>query len=164
MDIIITSKFDFFNSKLIFERRLMKVFYSNSENDTYRIAGEICSLVCPGMVVAFSGGMGMGKTAFVRGALKYYGNDSFVSSPTFALVHDYGGSPHIYHFDMYRVTSLDDLYSTGFFDYLNEDSILFIEWSENITEALPQNTVFVNIKAGDNNENERIISVTGGGF
>lgn len=126
-------------------------------------AGEICRRIPAGTVVAFSGGMGMGKTAFVRGALKAYGNDSFVCSPTFALVHDYGGTPHLYHFDMYRISGLDDLYSTGFFDYLNDDSILFIEWSENIRELLPENTVFVDIERGEN-ENDRIITVTGGAF
>lgn len=141
----------------------MKEFYSVSENETSEIAEKICKNISAGTVVAFSGGMGMGKTAFVRGALKAYGNDSFVSSPTFALVHDYGGQPHIYHFDMYRVTSLDDLYSTGFFDYLDDDSILFIEWSENIDGALPENTVYIDISQGENAE-ERKITVKGGCF
>lgn len=141
----------------------MKKYYSSSEKETMCAAGEICRRIPAGTVVAFSGGMGMGKTAFVRGALKAYGNDSFVCSPTFALVHDYGGTPHLYHFDMYRISGLDDLYSTGFFDYLNDDSILFIEWSENIREFLPENTVFVDIERGEN-ENDRIITVTGGAF
>ena len=141
----------------------MKEYKSYSEKDTMKIAQEICSLVSKGTCVAFSGGMGMGKTAFVRGALKAYGNDSFVSSPTFSLVHDYGGSPRICHFDMYRVTDLDDLYSTGFFDYLDDESVLFIEWSENITDALPENTVYVDISLGENQE-ERIIRVKGGKF
>lgn len=141
----------------------MKKFYSFSENDTSEIAGQICREIKAGTVVAFQGGLGMGKTAFVRGALKAYGNDSFVSSPTFALVHDYGGSPHIYHFDMYRVSGWDDLYSTGFFEYLNEDSILFIEWSENVENALPENTVYVEIEQGDGPDS-RVITVSGGGF
>lgn len=141
----------------------MKEYLSHSENDTMKIAEEICALVPAGTVVAFSGGMGMGKTAFVRGALKAYGNDSFVSSPTFSLVHDYGGNPKVYHFDMYRVTDIDDLYSTGFFDYLDDNSVLFIEWSENIISALPQNTVFVDITPGEN-EDDRKITVTGGVF
>lgn len=141
----------------------MKEYFSNSEEDTMKIAEEICLSVPGGTVVAFSGGMGMGKTAFVRGALKAYGNDSFVSSPTFSLVHDYGGNPKLYHFDMYRVTDIDDLYSTGFFDYLDDNSVLFIEWSENIISALPENTVFVDITQGDNAE-DRKITVTGGVF
>lgn len=128
-----------------------------------RAAEDICGHISPGTAVAFSGGMGMGKTAFVRGALKAYGNTSFVCSPTFALVHDYGGNPHIYHFDMYRISGLDDLYSTGFFDYLDGESILFIEWSENIREYLPENTVYIDIERGEK-ENDRIITVTGGEF
>ena len=141
----------------------MTIFSSSSEADTGRIAETVCGRLRGGSVVAFRGGLGMGKTAFVRGALKAFGNDAFVSSPTFALVHDYGGSPHIYHFDMYRVNGWDDLYSTGFFDYLNEDSVLFIEWSENIENALPEDTVWVEIAPGEK-ENDRVITVTGGGF
>ncbi len=141
----------------------MTEFVSHSEKDTYAIAQKICSRISGGQAIAFTGGMGMGKTAFVRGALKAFGNESFVSSPTFALVHDYGGTPHIYHFDMYRVTGADDLYSTGYYDYLNGDSVLFIEWSENIEDELPENTVRVDISRGED-DNERVIRVTGGGF
>lgn len=141
----------------------MKKYFSSSEEETMRIAEEICGKITCGTAVAFSGGMGMGKTAFVRGALKAYGNGSFVCSPTFALVRDYGGSPHIYHFDMYRISGLDGLYSTGFFDYIDGESILFIEWSENIREYLPDNTVYIDIARGEE-ENGRIITVTGGDF
>ena len=141
----------------------MKTYYSDSEAATAEIAADICKNVPAGAVVAFTGPMGMGKTAFVRGALRAYGNDAFVSSPTFALVPDYGGAPHVYHFDMYRVCGMDDLYSTGFFDYLNGDSVLFIEWSEHITDALPDGTVFVDIAPGET-ENDRVITVKGGGF
>ena len=141
----------------------MKKYFSSSEKETAAIAEEVCRSVGPGTVVAFRGGLGMGKTAFVRGALKAYGNGSFVSSPTFALVHDYGGTPHIYHFDMYRVNGWDDLYSTGFFDYPNEESVLFIEWSENIEAALPERTVFVEIAQGEEPD-DRVITVTGEGF
>ena len=141
----------------------MKEFFSACENDTMSVAENICKNIEKGPVIAFIGGMGMGKTAFVRGALKAFGNSSFVSSPTFSLVHDYGGDPHIYHFDMYRVTDLDDLYSTGFFDYLDGESVLFIEWSENIESALPENTVRIEIKEGDTPDS-RIITVSGGVF
>ena len=141
----------------------MKKYHSSSEKRTGEIAQALCQHIGPGSVVAFRGGLGMGKTAFVRGAIKAYGNNSFVSSPTFALVHDYGGSPHIYHFDMYRVTGMDDLYSTGFFEYLNKDSILFIEWSENIESALPENTMYVDISPGPGPD-KRVITISGGGF
>lgn len=138
-------------------------FETGSEEETAAKACEICKRLSPGSIVAFTGGMGMGKTAFVRGALKAFQNNAFVSSPTFALVHDYGGDPPVYHFDMYRVQNEDDLYSTGFFDYLDGRSILFIEWSENIADALPPDTVFVHIAPGKG-ENDRVITVEGGAF
>lgn len=145
----------------------MQKYISNSEAETMALAGEICSRIKPGFLVFFSGEMGAGKTAFVRGALKAYGNPAFVSSPTFALVNDYGGAPHIYHFDMYRITDMDDLYSTGFFDYMNDDSILFVEWSENVRafteEYYKDRIIFIDIRKGDDPE-ERIITVSGGEF
>lgn len=136
----------------------MQTFISNNENDTMQFAAEFAKGISGGTVIAFVGGLGMGKTAFVRGALKGFNNSSRVSSPTFALVNDYGGKPNIYHFDMYRVADADDLYSTGYFDYLTEDAVLFIEWSENITECLPANTLFVKIEKGEN-DTQRIISI-----
>ena len=138
----------------------MSEFISRSENDKIEAAKEFASKLNGGDVVAFKGSMGMGKTVFVRGCVKALGNDSDVYSPTFAIVNDYGGDIHIYHFDMYRVESWDSLYSTGFFDYLNDRSILFIEWSENIENALPENTVFVEFER--TGENERIIKIVGG--
>ena len=141
----------------------MKRYESHSERDTAAAAAEICRALRPGSVVALRGGMGMGKTAFVRGALTALGNPAAVSSPTFALVHDYGGSPPVYHFDMYRVRDLDDLYSTGYFDYLDGAGILFIEWSERVAEALPPDAVYVTIAPGAG-ETDRTITVEGGGF
>lgn len=136
----------------------MQEFFSRSENDTLNIAKEFASHLKGGEVIAFIGGLGMGKTAFVRGALLGMNNDSRVSSPTFALVNDYGGNPNVYHFDMYRITDADDLYSTGYFDYLRDDSVLFVEWSENIKEFLPKNTIYISFSKTDN-ENERCITI-----
>ena len=136
----------------------MQEFFSRSENDTLNIAKEFASHLKGGEVIAFIGGLGMGKTAFVRGALLGMNNDSRVSSPTFALVNDYGGNPNVYHFDMYRITDADDLYSTGYFDYLRDDSVLFVEWSENIKEFLPKNTIYISFNKTDN-ENERCITI-----
>ncbi len=139
----------------------MQTFISNNENETFDFAAQFAKQLQGGSVIAFTGGMGMGKTAFVRGALQGLNNPSRVSSPTFALVNDYGGTPTVYHFDMYRVCDADDLYSTGYFDYLTDNSILFIEWSENITDCLPENTIFVTIEKGQH-ENQRIITVRTG--
>ena len=83
-----------------------------------------------------------------------------VSSPTFALVHEYSGNIPLYHFDMFRVSGWDDLYSTGFFDYLETDAVLAIEWSENIEGALPEGTIRIEICEGDT-ESQRVIRISG---
>lgn len=139
----------------------MKIFNSSCESDTLNIAWDFAQQLHGGDVVAFRGGMGMGKTVFTRGCVNAMGNDADVSSPTFAIVNDYGGKINLYHFDMYRVESWDSLYSTGFFDYLNDSSILFIEWSENIENVLPDNTITVDFSRGES-DNDRIISISGG--
>lgn len=136
-------------------------FNSFSEADTLKFASEFASQLHGGDVVAFKGGMGMGKTVFVRGCSTVLDVECDVSSPTFSIVNDYGGKFNVYHFDMYRVESWDSLYSTGFFDYLNENSILFIEWSENIENVLPENTITVEFTRGEN-DNERTITISGG--
>lgn len=139
----------------------MRIFESSCESDTLDIAKHFASSLRGGDVVAYRGGMGMGKTVFTRGCVEALGNDAYVSSPTFAIVNDYGGKINLYHFDMYRVESWDSLYSTGFFDYLNENSILFIEWSENIENVLPENTIYVEFERGEG-DNMRKITVSGG--
>lgn len=138
-------------------------FCSHSEEETCAFAADLAKGLHGGTVVAFTGGLGVGKTAFVRGALRGLGRDVRVSSPTFALVNDYGGSPAVYHFDMYRVASWDDLYAAGFFDFLRDDAILFVEWSENITAALPAHTIFIHMAIGET-PTERVIAVTGEGI
>lgn len=94
----------------------------------------------------------MGKTAFTSGFVKGLGIDAEVSSPTFAICNEYiGENARVYHFDMYRVENWDDLYSTGYFDYLNDESYILAEWSENIFGALPDDAIIIEIeKLGEN--------------
>lgn len=139
----------------------MRTYLSSSAADTERIAGELADELRPGDVLAFRGGMGAGKTAFVRGLAKGLHSNGEVSSPTFALVHEYGGDVPLYHFDMYRINTLDDLYSTGFFDYLDMGGILAVEWSENIETVLEDGTITIEIE--QTGESSRKITVTGGG-
>lgn len=136
----------------------MKKYVSHSPSDTENIASEIAASLKGNEVLAMFGTLGMGKTAFVRGLAKGLGNTSEISSPTFAIVHDYGGNPHLYHFDMYRISTWDDLYSTGFFDYLDMGGILAVEWSENIENVLPDGYIRIQFEKG-NNDCDRIISV-----
>ncbi len=136
---------------------------TESPEQTEQFAQEIAERLNGGAVIAFFGGLGMGKTAFSRGFVKGRGVDAEVSSPTFSLVNEYGGVPPIYHFDMYRVDSWNDLYTTGFFEYIDMGAILLVEWSENIENALPEDSIRVEIERGES-DNERIITVTGGIF
>lgn len=144
-------------------RFILFTYKSKSVNDTEAFAEEIAKKTYGGTVIALFGGLGMGKTAFTRGFVRGRGIDAEVSSPTFSLVHEYKGSPSVCHFDMYRISSWDDLYSTGFFDYLDMGGILVTEWSENIENALPENTLKICFEQGEN-ENERTITLTGEGI
>lgn len=134
-------------------------FVSNSTNETEDLAKDIAQKLFGTEVIALFGGLGMGKTAFTRGLAAGLGVKDGVSSPTFALVNEYNGKFNIYHFDMYRVTTWDDLYSTGFFDYI-DTGVLIIEWSENIEGALPNDCIKIKISKGTD-ENERIFEIDG---
>ena len=100
----------------------MQRFVSHSVQDTEKIAAKLAEKLKGGEVIAFTGPMGMGKTAFTRGLVLALGGGDVVSSPTFALVNEYDARLTVQHFDMYRVSGWDDLYSTGFFDYLDTAS------------------------------------------
>lgn len=137
----------------------MAKYITHSTQETEQLGAMIAKKLCGNEVIALFGGLGMGKTAFTRGIAAELGVSDGVSSPTFALVNEYSGKYNIYHFDMYRVTTWDDLYSTGFFDYIGT-GVLVIEWSENIEGALPDNAIRISISSGEN-ENERIFNIEG---
>lgn len=112
-----------------------------------------------GGVIAMKGDLGAGKTAFVRGFARGLGFDGEVASPTFAIVHEYvGGRLPLYHFDMYRVGGWEDLYSTGYFDYMDSLCVMAVEWSENIKGALPEDRLEVEICRTDKDDG-RVITV-----
>lgn len=140
----------------------MTTYRSESPTETEQLGQKLAAQLEPGTVVAFFGGMGMGKTVFTRGLARGLGCTESVSSPTFALVQEYGGQPPLVHFDMYRITTWDDLDSTGFYDYIDMGYILAVEWSENIENALPEDAVRVEIKKADNVENARMITIDRG--
>ena len=140
---------------------MTKIYKSASVEETERIAQELASELKENSVVAYFGGLGMGKTAFTRGLAKGLFIDDHVSSPTFALVNEYGDKKKLYHFDMYRISGYEDLYSTGYYDYLDSGAVLAIEWSENIEDELPEDAVRIYFERGES-ENERIITVKDG--
>ena len=136
----------------------MSVFVSRSTEDTESFARSFAEKLRAGDVIALSGGLGAGKTAFVRGLARGLSTTSEVSSPTFALVHEYDGRLPVAHFDMYRIRDLDDLYSTGFFEYLDSGFVVVIEWSENVADYLPDGALRIRIDRGET-ENERILTI-----
>ena len=140
----------------------MEKYISNSPADTEKIGEMLGQKITGGRVVAFRGGLGMGKTCFTRGLAKGLGCTEQVTSPTFALINEYlSGRIPIYHFDMYRISSWEDLYSTSFFEYIDEGGVLACEWSENIENALPENTIFVEFTRISDTEREIIIKQKG---
>lgn len=140
----------------------MECFISKSPIDTENIGKALGEKINSGVVIAFVGGLGMGKTCFTRGLAVGLGSTDTVTSPTFALVNEYlSGRLPLYHFDMYRVSGWEDLYSTGFFDYIEEGCVLACEWSENIENALPENTLFVEFERLSDTERKITIKPRG---
>ena len=137
-------------------------YTTNSVEETIALAEEFAGKLNAGDTVLYTGEMGAGKTHFTKGIARHFGITQGVTSPTFALVNEYIGDPvSVFHFDLFRINTYDDLYAIGFFDYFDRDGVLAVEWSENIENALPENAVRVTIRQGTS-ENERIITVEGG--
>ncbi|MBR6522730.1 MAG: tRNA (adenosine(37)-N6)-threonylcarbamoyltransferase complex ATPase subunit type 1 TsaE [Oscillospiraceae bacterium] len=134
----------------------MKII-TKSEKETQEAGAELVKTLAPGSVVAMYGDLGAGKTAFVRGMTRGLGINFPVSSPTFNVVNEYPGEVPMFHFDMYRLGSADELFDIGWDDYLERGGICAVEWSENVEEAFEPGTVKVTIsKLGDS---EREITV-----
>lgn len=140
---------------------MKKEYISNSPAETEAIAETFANELSGGEVIAFRGTLGLGKTCFVRGLARGLGFDGEVNSPTFALMNEYvGGRLNLYHFDMYRISGWEDLYSTGYFEYIELGGVLAVEWSENIDGVLDANTIYIEIERID--DTKRKITVTRG--
>ena len=137
-------------------------YQTTSPEETTALGAELARELPKGAFVALYGDLGVGKTAFVRGFTSETAPEARVKSPTFALVHEYKGkTATVFHFDMYRITGEDDLYSIGYDDYLMRDGIILTEWSENIPFALPDSYVEVVICKDDPSHPEsREITIT----
>ena len=136
--------------------------YSSSVQETEALGRALAQHLTPGTVVAFTGDLGAGKTAFVRGMAQGLGIAQRVTSPTFTIVNEYeGGRLPLFHFDMYRLGSSDELFDIGWEDYLARGGVCAVEWSENIADALEEDTIRVDIRRGEHDD-QRIITITGG--
>ena len=131
-----------------------------SAEETIDFAQRIGKLMRGGEIIAYKGGLGAGKTTFTRGLSIGMGLGDEVTSPTFALVNEYrarSGRLSLIHFDMYRISGALDLETTGFFDYMDAENVLAVEWSENIADELPENTIYIELRRIDDNTREIII-------
>ena len=137
-------------------------YLSHSTEETEAIGEALAKRLSAGSVVAYLGGLGVGKTAFTRGLARGLGCRSRVTSPTFTIVNEYRGTTPLFHFDMYRLESEDALFDIGWEDYLTRGGICAVEWSENVSDALPEDTVYVTIARHAQHEDWRNITITGG--
>ena len=130
--------------------------------ETETVGETLAAALGPGAVVAFTGDLGAGKTAFVRGLARGLGIGERVTSPTFTIVNEYeGGRLPLFHFDMYRLSSSDELFDIGWEDYLARGGVCAVEWSETVDDALEGAVIRVDIRRGES-DGERIITVTQG--
>ena len=135
-------------------------YITNSPVETEQIGAALARILPAGTVIAYRGDLGAGKTAFTRGLAKGLGCTDMVTSPTYTIVNEYlSGKMPLFHFDMYRLGSADDLWDIGWEDYLDRGGICAVEWSENVEEAM-EGAISVTIeKLG---EDARRITIEGG--
>ena len=135
-------------------------YHTHNELETERMGEELARVLAPGTVIAFTGDLGAGKTAFTRGLARGLGIDQRVTSPTFTIVNEYtGGRMPLFHFDMYRLESSDELFDIGWEDYLRRGGVCAVEWSEKVSDAM-EDCIRIDIRRGSK-EHDRIITVEG---
>ena len=139
----------------------MKEFITNSVEETLAAASQVAASLSAGDIILYEGDMGAGKTHFTKGIARYLGVDDEITSPTFALVNEYSGTLPLFHFDLYRIESYDDLYAIGFFDYLDRGGVIAAEWSENISELKKELGEVITIRIEKLSETGRRIIVSG---
>jgi len=137
-------------------------YLSHNEIETEALGARLASILAPGTVVAYQGGLGMGKTAFTRGLASGLGYPGRVTSPTFTIVNEYeGGRLPLFHFDMYRLADSDALFDIGWEDYLDRGGVCAVEWSELVEDALPADTIYVTMTRCPEQDSWRTITIEG---
>ena len=136
------------------------IYLTNSPEQTEEVGAALSKVLSPGTVIAYRGDLGAGKTAFTRGLARGLGVTDPVTSPTYTIVNEYlGGRMPLFHFDMYRLHSADDLWDIGWEDYLERGGICAVEWSENVADAMEDAITVTIEKLG---EESRRITIEGG--
>jgi len=122
------------------------IYTTNSPAETEALGAALGRVLEPGAVIAYRGDLGAGKTAFTRGLARGLGYTDSVTSPTYTIVNEYlGGRLPLFHFDMYRLRSADDLWDIGWEDYLDRGGVCAVEWSENVNDAM-EDAIFITIE------------------
>ena len=135
-------------------------YITNSPVETEAVGAALGKILKPGTVIAYRGDLGAGKTAFTRGLARGLGSSEMVTSPTYTIVNEYlGGRMPLFHFDMYRLHSSDDLWDIGWEDYLDRCGVCAVEWSENVEDAMEDPIIITIEKLG---EDSRRITIEGG--
>lgn len=138
----------------------MKTYITSSEKETFALGEELAKELNEGAVVALSGDLGCGKTAFVKGVVSYFGNSEDVTSPTFTLVNEYDGEMPVYHFDVYRLENASVDECDWMDDYLFGEGVCLIEWADMIKPVLPDETIWVKFeKLPEKGEDYRKITI-----
>ena len=137
----------------------MKKYITRNEDETKQLGGQIAANLGVGAVVALNGDLGCGKTAFVKGVAEYFGCDDEVSSPTYTLVNEYDAEVPIYHFDVYRLNHPNVSECDWLDEYLFGEGICLIEWADNISEILPENTLKIKFSKLDDDSDCREITI-----
>ena len=137
-------------------------YLTHNETETEALGARLASVLPSGAVVAYQGGLGMGKTAFTRGLARGLNYKGRVTSPTFTIVNEYeGGRLPLFHFDMYRLADAGALFDIGWEDYLDRGGVCAVEWSEQVADAMPEDTVYVTITRCPDADNWRTITIEG---
>ena len=136
---------------------MTKEYITNGTGETEELGCQLGRVLEPGAVVAYTGDLGAGKTAFTRGIARGLEIPEQVTSPTFTIVNEYeGGRLPLFHFDMYRLGSSEELFDIGWDDYLARGGVCAVEWGENVEDALDDDAIRVEIRRGDQDDQRRI--------
>ncbi len=148
--------------KIFFERKgavntVQYEYITNSAQQTEQLGEKLGQILTSGTVLAYTGDLGAGKTAFTRGLARGLEIPERITSPTFTIVNEYeGGRLPLFHFDMYRLGSSDELFDIGWEDYLVRGGVCAVEWSENVDDVLDSDTIRVDIRRGESDDQRRI--------
>ena len=148
--------------KIFFERKgavntVQYEYITNNAQQTEELGEKLGRILTPGTVLAYTGDLGAGKTAFTRGLARGLEIPERITSPTFTIVNEYeGGRLPLFHFDMYRLGSSDELFDIGWEDYLIRGGVCAVEWSENVDDVLDADTIRVDIRRGESDDQRRI--------